>query len=79
MKDLTEKDLELLNSKKGKKFLLQDGDNINLDKALRFVSYEKEMKVLQEELIKLQNWVINNDKKVLQTYCKHTAEVKAKV
>ena len=63
--ELNEENLALLNSKKGLKYLLQGKGDLELEKAIKFVSKEKEIKALQEELIKLQNWVIDNDKRVV--------------
>jgi polyphosphate kinase 2 len=60
---ISAKELKSLNSKKGiKQFLYENG---SLTKALRFVKYENRLKVLQEELIKLQHWVVKNDQKVV--------------
>jgi len=63
--ELTDKNIDLLNTKKSLKFLLQGNENLELEKAIKFVTSEKEIKHLQEELIKLQNWVINNNKRVV--------------
>lgn len=62
--ELTAEQLELLNSKNGMRALLR-GKKINLRKALDKTIYEDKLKVLQEELIILQNWVIDNNKKVV--------------
>ena len=60
---ITAKELKSLNSKKGiKQFLYENG---SLTKTLRFVKYENRLKVMQEELIKLQHWVVKNDQKVV--------------
>ncbi|MGB5172209.1 MAG: polyphosphate kinase 2 [Eudoraea sp.] len=61
---LTEEDLELLNSNLGLKYLLLD-KKPNLDKAIRLTKYEKEFNKLQTELVKLQNWVIEKNKKIV--------------
>ncbi|MFT6872634.1 MAG: polyphosphate kinase 2 [Roseivirga sp.] len=58
------KDLKLLNSNLGIKLLLQQGDQINPEKVLRTVRSEKTLEDLQVELIKLQQWVIKNNKRV---------------
>ncbi|OEK00656.1 polyphosphate kinase 2 [Roseivirga sp. 4D4] len=58
------KDLKLLNSNLGIKLLLQQGDQLNPDKVLRTVRAEKTLEDLQVELIKLQQWVIKNNKRV---------------
>ncbi|WP_340202142.1 polyphosphate kinase 2 [Ascidiimonas sp. W6] len=64
MHSLSKKDLKLLNSKKAlKQFLLNDG--ISKTKVLRNLAYEARIKNLQEELIKLQNWVTENNEKVV--------------
>ena len=61
---LTKEDLELLNSKVGLHTMLKN-KRFNLKKVLDEVRYITNIKKLQEELIKLQNWVIHNDKKVV--------------
>lgn len=63
--NLTNKNVKYLNSKKGLKYMLQGGRQLDLEKTINFVSKEKKMKKLQEELIKLQNWVIDEGKKVI--------------
>lgn len=62
--DLTEEDLTLLNSKYGLHALLKN-KRYNLNKALANVRYVDNLRTMQEELIKLQNWVIRNDEKVV--------------
>lgn len=61
---LTPKNIKKLNSKKGMLALLRK-EPLNLERAIRYVDYEKELKKLQVELIKLQTWVINNNEKVV--------------
>lgn len=61
---LSEKELKLLNSKKGLKQIILT-EELSAAKALRFIKYESRMRSLQEELIKLQQWVVDNDKKVV--------------
>ena len=56
-------DIELLNSKNGLHALLRN-KKVDYRKALNEVKYINELKSYQEELIKLQSWVIENDKKV---------------
>ena len=60
----TPEDVVLLNSKIGLKYLIAD-KKLNPEKALRLTRYELALRDLQIELIKLQNWVIDNNKKVL--------------
>ncbi len=61
---LTPDDVILLNSKIGMKHLFAD-NNVNIEKALRMAKYETTLRTLQTELIKLQNWVIENGEKVV--------------
>lgn len=63
-KQYSAEEMELLNSKLGLHSLLKR-KKTNPDKALEEVKYILEVKRQQEELIKLQNWVIENDKKVV--------------
>ena len=61
---LIPENVKKLNSKKGMLALLRR-DPLNLERAIRYVDYEKELKKLQVELIKLQTWVINNNEKIV--------------
>lgn len=60
----SDEDLQLLNTPFGLKCLLDD-KKTNVEKALRLVKSEMEIKALQAEIIKLQNWVIAKNKKVV--------------
>lgn len=62
--NLTPEDLELLNSKVGLHALMKN-KKVNVQKALDETLYNRELKKQQEELIKLQNWVIKNGEKVV--------------
>tara|TARA_R110001583_G_scaffold92210_1_gene234574 strand:- start:2516 stop:3310 length:795 start_codon:yes stop_codon:yes gene_type:complete len=62
--EITEEDVIKLNSKKGLLAMLSK-DPINLERAVRYVDYEKKLKKLQVELVKLQSWVINNNERVI--------------
>lgn len=44
--------------------MLEGGEKIQPEKVLRYVNYEKRLENYQVELIKLQNWVIENNKRV---------------
>ena len=66
-KELTAEQLTLLNSKNGMRALLRN-KKVNLKKALDKTIYELKLKELQEELIHLQQWVIDNDKKVIVVF-----------
>ena len=56
MSQLTPKNIKKLNSKRALKLFLKD-DHMSAVKALRILDYEAKLKKLQEELIKLQQWV----------------------
>ncbi len=62
--DLTQEDIAILNSKIGLKYLLAD-QKLNYDRALRQARYEIRLRELQTELIKLQNWIIKEEKKAI--------------
>ena len=64
MIEITEKEAKFLRSKKGLKVLLSQ-DNLNLEKSLRNIKYEKELLELQIDLLKLQHWVTENQKRVI--------------
>jgi len=58
------KNLILLNKKKGlRQFLSRD--NATVSRVLKYLNYETRLKSLQEELIKLQHWVVENNEKVV--------------
>lgn len=63
-KELTKEDMELLNSSLGQYTLLKN-KKISVKKALNEARYMQQLKAKQEELIKLQRWVIENKKKVV--------------
>ena len=56
METLTPKNLKKLNSKRGLRLFLTHND-MTIQKALRILSQESQLARLQEELIKLQQWV----------------------
>jgi polyphosphate kinase 2 len=61
---LSDNDLELLNSDLGQKFLYST-DPISLYRALRQTKAELRLRELQVELIKLQDWTIRENKKII--------------
>ncbi len=61
---LTKEELKILNSKTGLYSLLRK-DKTDVERALDEAKYEMKLDKLQEELIKLQNWVIENNQKVV--------------
>ncbi|MFX0558202.1 polyphosphate kinase 2 [Maribacter sp. CXY002] len=60
----TKEEMDLFNSIIGLHTLLKRKNN-NPDKALEEIKYLTVLREKQEELIKLQNWVIDNDEKVV--------------
>lgn len=65
--ELKEEDLAILNHKVGLHALLRS-KKVNLPKALEQARNALEIKQLQEELIKLQNWVIDTNQKVIVVF-----------
>ena len=63
-KTLTPEEVELINSKIGLATLLSS-KKVNIERALDRARNEKAVHELQKELIHLQNWVIENEKKVV--------------
>ncbi len=62
--NFSKKDLKLLNKNKALIDLISK-DNTTLTKTLRYVKFERELKKLQVEMIKLQNWVSEKNKKII--------------
>lgn len=60
---LTEEDLRQLNSSKGLTHLLKS-NNIRLKTVLAVINYEQELRALQVELVKLQRWVQENNRRI---------------
>ena len=63
-KELTSLELKKLNSNKGLKALLLK-EPINVERALRYIDYERKLKKLQTEVIKLQTWAIENNERIV--------------
>jgi len=61
---ITSIELKAFKTKKGLLALLSD-NKLNPSKAERFAKYEKRIGQLQEEMLKLQQWVVQNNKKVV--------------
>jgi polyphosphate kinase 2 len=61
---ITEEEVAMINTKQGLHALLRN-KNYNLNKVLAETKYRHELRKKQEDLIRLQNWVIENDKKVV--------------
>ena len=64
MDNLNSKDIKKLNSKRGLKLFLGE-DDMTISKALRILNYESKLKKLQEELIKMQQWVESEGEKLV--------------
>lgn len=64
IEDFSKEDVDLLNSKIGLRQLFYY-KKTNVEKALRMTNYELKIKELQAELIEMQNWIINNNKKLV--------------
>jgi polyphosphate kinase 2 len=62
-KKLTLKELKKLNSKEGLLALLSKP--LNIERAIRYVDYERKLEKLQIELIRLQTWAINNNERII--------------
>ena len=58
------KQLKILNKSKSLINLLSR-KNTSISKTIRYIKYERELKKLQVEMIRLQNWVFNENKKVI--------------
>jgi len=61
---LTSESVNILNSNKGLTALLSK-EPYNLEKAVRYVNYEKKLKKLQIELIRMQAWAIENNERII--------------
>ncbi len=61
--DEIEERMSTLHSKEGLKQILQ-ARKISADKIKKLVAYEEELEKLQVELIKLQNWGLDNNKRI---------------
>ena len=61
---LTDDEVELLNSKIGLKHLLADR-KVDIPHVLKMARYEIALREMQEQLVYLQNWVINEGKRVV--------------
>ena len=61
---LTEEELNILNSKKGLMAVLSN-EQYNIDRAIRYVKYQKRLEELQVELIRLQTWAIENNERII--------------
>jgi len=60
----SQEEIDVLNSKKGLMAVLSK-EPLNLDRALRYVGYQKRLEELQVELIRLQTWAIENNERIV--------------
>ncbi|GAB1309003.1 hypothetical protein KH5_16860 [Urechidicola sp. KH5] len=63
-RELSEDQVERLNSKKGLVSLFSR-EQVNIGRTLRYLEYEKKLKKLQVELIRLQTWAIQNNERII--------------
>jgi polyphosphate kinase 2 len=61
---LTQGQINLLNTNKAIKLILEEKGKVSPSKVLRYVSLEQKLERLQVKLIKLQQWVIENNMRV---------------
>lgn len=61
---ISKKDLDLINSKKGIKYMLFEKE-VDHRKVIDRIKYENRVRELQVELIKLQAWVVKRNKRVM--------------
>ncbi|PWG04989.1 polyphosphate kinase 2 [Polaribacter aquimarinus] len=66
-RELSDKEVRKLNSKQGLLALLSK-EPLNVDRALRYVDYQRKLKKLQVELIRLQTWAINNNERIVVVF-----------
>ena len=66
-KELTAADLKKLNTDKGLLALLSK-EPLNPEKAIRYIDYQRKLKKLQVELIRLQKWAIENEERVIVVF-----------
>jgi len=63
-RELTSLELKKLNTNKALAALLSR-EPMNVDRALRYIDYERKLKKLQTEVIKLQTWAIENNERIV--------------
>lgn len=61
---ITKKDLKILNTNKGLTALLST-ETYNVEKAVRYVNYERKLEKLQVELIRLQTWALEKNERII--------------
>jgi polyphosphate kinase 2 len=66
-KILSELEVRRLNSKNGLIALLSN-EPLNIERALRYIDYQKKLEKLQTELIRMQTWAIANDERIIVVF-----------
>lgn len=66
-RNLSEKEVRKLNSKQAL-IALVSKEPLNVERALRYVNYQRKLKKLQVELIRLQTWAINNNERIIVVF-----------
>ncbi|WP_299045523.1 polyphosphate kinase 2 [uncultured Polaribacter sp.] len=66
-RNLSEKEVRKLNSKQALVALLSK-EPLNVERGLRYVNYQRKLKKLQVELIRLQTWAINNNERIIVVF-----------
>ena len=64
---LTAQELKKLTTKKGLLALLSKAP-LSIERSLRYVDYQKKLKKLQVELIRLQTWGIDNNERIIVVF-----------
>ncbi len=62
--EVSQKQMALIESKKGLLHILENGPKVNLKKTLAYTRYEQRLEELQVQLIQLQDWVYDHKHKV---------------
>lgn len=63
-RELSKSELKKLNNNKALSILLSK-EPLNVQRALRYIDYEKKLKKLQIEMIRLQTWAIETDARIV--------------
>ncbi len=63
-REFTPVELKKLNSNKGLYTLLSE-EPLNIDRAIRYINYERKLKKLQTEFVRMQKWIIENNKRLI--------------
>ncbi len=61
---LSKQDVDIINSKLGLRYLFSE-EKVDIDRVLRQTKYEFHLRNLQADLIKMQQWIIDHNKKLV--------------